>query len=331
MGAQRRHGFVGRCHARGWSLRSRQYVCGPWRARRVRRPCLPRVQGTPAVCDQRRDSHGSAAAPRCMKSIVERSVSRSLRRFAIVIWIGILTAIAGRVLFGKGSNSVYSIFSTAGAAWLAGESLYRPPTLELDQFRYSPPIAAAFAVWSLLPAKVGEVAWRLLNAAVFLGTLAYWSRWWQPHCDRGAMLLLVIPLAVGGLNNGQCNALIAGLLLCSQVWFARGHWWAAGGAIAVCVLLKDYPIALGLLFAIVEPRRFTPRLVLCLAAGFLLPYILRSPEHVTEQYRAWIARVAGDDRTTLDLALAYRDLHMLLRVAGIPLSLFQYRVLESLL
>src|SRR3954453_16276579 len=95
-------------------------------------------------------------------------MSRSTLRVALIVWSLILAAIIGRVLFAKRSNSVYPIFSTAGSAWLAGKTVYSDPTPELDQFRYSPPIAAAFAAWSLLPAPVGEVLWRLLNAAVFI-------------------------------------------------------------------------------------------------------------------------------------------------------------------
>jgi hypothetical protein len=255
-------------------------------------------------------------------------MSRSTLRIAVVVWTLILTAIMGRVLLAKRCNSVYPIFSSAGSAWIAGKPVYRDSNPDLDVFRYSPPIAVGFAGWSLLPAPVGEVLWRLLNAAVLLGGLVYWSRWWRPDWDCGLMLLLVIPLAVGGLNNGQCNALIAGLLLFAQVWFARERLWSAGVAVAICVLLKEYPLALGLLFAIIEPRRFTPRFAICLIAGLALPYLMRSPEYVTGQYRAWLARIAGDDRTTSDISYSYRDLHMLLRVAGVPLSMIQYRALE---
>jgi hypothetical protein len=145
------------------------------------------------------------------------------------------------------------------------------------------------------------------------------------------MMLHVAPLAIGGLNNGQSNAMIAGLLLFAQVWFARGNWWASAAAIAVCVFFKEYPIALGLLLALVEPRRFSPRLAACLAIGLALPYFLRDAHYVTDQYRTWIARVFGDDRTTVGLSQSYRDLQQLLFVSGLPLNLLQYRALEAVL
>jgi hypothetical protein len=62
-------------------------------------------------------------------------------------------------------------------------------------------------------------------------------------------------------------------------------------------------------------------------AGLAMPYLFGSPEYVTEQYRTCLARLVSDDRTA-DIALSYRDLQLLLRVAGLPLSLAQYRLLE---
>jgi hypothetical protein len=252
-------------------------------------------------------------------------------RIAIVIWVCIMAAISGRVLLAKRSNSVYPIFSTAGAAWRAGEPIYIMPTVELDQYRYAPTIAAGFAVWSLLPPPLAEVLWRLLNVGILLGGVYCWSRWWRPDWNAGIMLLLVIPLAVGGLNNGQCNAMIAGLLLFAQVWFARGNWWASASAITVCVFLKEYPIALGLLLALLEPRRFSPRLAVCLLIGLALPYLLRDVDYVNIQYQAWFTRVFNDDRTLTGVSQSYRDLQQLLFVSGLPLSLRQYRTLEAAL
>src|SRR5213078_229023 len=98
--------------------------------------------------------------------------------------------------------------------------------------------------WSLLPDRLAGIVWRGLNAGVFLGGLAMWCRWQRPRLSVAAGMLLVIPLAVGGLNNGQCNALIAGLLLFATAAFARGRWTAAAALITVPVLFKGYPLAL---------------------------------------------------------------------------------------
>src|SRR5262249_26478053 len=163
-------------------------------------------------------------------------------RKALAVWAVILTAICLRVLVSDRANSVYPIFSDAGRKWLAGAELYAPPTRELDQYRYSPIVAIGFAPWSLLPDRPPGVLWPLLDAGVLVGGLAVWWQWWRRE-QRGlpALLLLVLPLAVGGLNNGQCNALIAGLTLLATVAFAGGRLWLAAAAVTVAVLFKGYP------------------------------------------------------------------------------------------
>jgi hypothetical protein len=65
-----------------------------------------------------------------------------------------------------------------------------------------------------------------------------------------------------------------------------------------------------------------------LALGLGLPFLLGDAQYVIDQYSAWWARVLGDDRTAYPLANSYRDLQMLLRVWGWPLSLASYRLLE---
>jgi hypothetical protein len=244
------------------------------------------------------------------------------------VWAVVLIVIGVRVLCSTRANSVYPIFSAAGARWLAGDEVYLPPTADLDVFRYSPPVAAVFAPWSLLPDRLGGLLWRGLNAAVLLGGLAAWCRWLWPRLNVPAVFLLVIPLAVGGLNNGQCNALVIGLLLIAQVAFARGRWTAAAALAVVPVLLKGYPLALGLLLCLIEPRRFGLRLAGCLCVAAALPYLCQRPEYVTEQYAACLRQLNADDRTNFHLEAGYHDLHMLVRRAGLPMDLSAYRLLE---
>jgi hypothetical protein len=251
-----------------------------------------------------------------------------LRRCAIAVWAIILLVLAVRPVVAARSNSVYPIFSAAGRHWIDGESVYPPPTPDLDVFRYSPAVAAFFAPWSMLDDRIAGIAWRLLNAAVFLSGLAVWCRFHRPQLSAAAAALLVVPLAVGGLNNGQCNALMAGMLLLAHTLLTRGRWTVAAVLVTIPVLLKGYPLALGLLFFLVEPKRFAPRLVLCLLIAAALPYFFQRPEFVTEQYAAYFDRLRTDDRSALALDASYRDLHMLVRLANVAMDLRGYRLLE---
>lgn len=254
-------------------------------------------------------------------------MTRPTLRLAIAIWMLILAGIGLRLTLSKRCNSVYPIFSEAGRRWSAGETLYIPPTYELDQFRYTPTVAAFFAPWGLMPDRVGATLWLALSGALFLGSIV---AWWRDPTTTGLALILSIPISLGSLNNGQCNALICAMSLLAMMAFQREWWTLAAVAVTVAVLFKVYPLSLGLLLAILEPRRFGLRFGLVLAAGLALPYLLRPADYVTEQYRALTARVNGDDRTVFPVIYGYRDFQMLTRVVGVPLTRPNYQIVELL-
>ena len=254
-----------------------------------------------------------------------------LPRWAVAVWavILILIVIGLRVALSPRSKGVYPIFSTAGRHWQAAEPVYVPPTAELDVFRYSPPVAAFFSLWSRLPDLPAGLIWRGLNLAVYVAGLAAWCRRRRPALSLPAVMLLVIPLAVGGLNNGQCNALVTGLLLLAHVAFDRQRFFAAAALIATAGLFKGYPIAYGLLLCLLEPRRFTQRLGACLLVGAALPYLCQPAGYVGEQYICYFQRLDMADRSHFALEAGWRDLHMLIRRVGIAMDLNGYRLLET--
>jgi len=256
-------------------------------------------------------------------------MSRLPLRWAVLVWVIIVPAVGVRVLLKPHSNTVFPIFADAGCNWLARHDIYGPPKSGLDQFRYSPAIAAAFAPCTLLPEWLGEVLWRVLNVAAFLAGLAAWTSWqWGDRTNLAAMLILVVPLAVGSVNNGQCNLLLTGLLLGATTSFAAGRWALAAAAITVATLFKGYPLALGLLLVLVEPRCFTPRLVAAVALGIVLPFLFQDADYIAGQYRALFARLGAEDRSTGDISRSYRDAQLLLRSLGLPISLTAYRIVE---
>jgi hypothetical protein len=247
-------------------------------------------------------------------------------RWAVAVWAIILVAISLRAGFATKVDGVYPIFDTAGRHWLAGETAYVPPAPGLDQYRYSPPATAFFGGMALLPERFASLLWRGLNAAVFLAGLAAWCRW--RRIDFASAALLVIPLAIGGLNNAQVNALDVGLLLLAAAAFGRDRYWLAAVLLTIPALFKGYPIALGLLFCLVEPRRFGPRFAISLLLGMAVTFLCQRPAFVWNEFANFVQALRGDDRTAWDIVLGYRDLQMLLRRWGLPLSLYGYRLLE---
>src|SRR5713101_4466051 len=186
-------------------------------------------------------------------------------RLAVGLWAAAFVTVCARFLEPQHGHSVYPIFVGAARNWLAGADLYQPCA---EPYRYSPLVAVLFVPLSLLPDQLGEVLWRVLNVAVFLGALAWWCRAVLPQpLTRGQvalMFLLVLPLSVGNLHNGQSNTLVLGLILAAVAALATADKSGAAGrrcalagvCTAVACLFKVYPAAVGLLLLAVHPRRF---------------------------------------------------------------------------
>jgi hypothetical protein len=257
-----------------------------------------------------------------------RGTADRWRRLAVAAWMAVLVVVCARPLLSARANGVYPIFAEAGRDWLRGTELYPEPCRPHvpDRFRYSPAVAALLAPLALLPDQLGGCLWRLLNAGVFLGAFACWARvrlsaGLRLSAGREAALwLLLLPLSVGSMNNGQSNPLVAGLLLLAVCGAVRQRWNLAAMCVTAACLFKGYPLAIGLLLGAVYPRQFGPRLLLALAAGLALPFLLQAPAYVGQAYQDWLHTVSRDDRTGAALINGYRDLWQLFRVAGVPVT-----------
>jgi hypothetical protein len=240
------------------------------------------------------------------------------------VWAIILLAVCTRSAIQPRERSLYYTWLTAGKDWSNGSPLLyqRAEGDGLDIFRYSPLIAALLTPLQLLDERSGNVLWRLLNAGVFLGGLAYWLRDRLPSNgkSRALFFLVVAPLALASLANGQPNPLVIGLVLFAVGLAGRERWMLAAVCVALACALKIYPIAVGLLLVVAYPRQMTLRLGLALAAVLLLPFLMQHPTYVTEQYSQWVHRLGGDDRMQIVPERAYRDLWLLVRLWHLPIS-----------
>jgi hypothetical protein len=251
-------------------------------------------------------------------------------RLAVAVWLFVILVICGRVALRPRSHNVYPIFATAARHWLAGADLYS--TNEEFPYRYSPGVAALLVPLAGVPDRLGGVAWRLLNAAVYLGALAWWGRsllpWFRIGPHQAWFFLLALPLSLGSVNNGQSNALVLGLLLATVAAAGAERWNLASLCAALACLVKVYPIAVGLLLAALYPRRFAGRFAAMLALGLALPFLLQEPGYVASQYGGWLAHLRADDRQAWALEDTYRDFRLLCRVCHFPLSAAAYAAIQ---
>lgn len=260
--------------------------------------------------------------------------STTWARLTLALWLVVLAGICARTFLANiYTHNVYPIFAYAAERWLAGEGIYMTYTTYRDIFRYSPLAAVLFIPWQLLPDHTASVAWRLLNTALLLGALHLWLRhcWANPwsKTQYWQILLLLLPLVVDNINNGQINPMLLSLLLLATTAVARGRWTLASVCIALACYLKVYPIALGLLLMLLYPRQLPWRVALALVVGFLVPFACQRPTYVWGQYVEWIRYLQFDDRQGASLHTLPRDVRMLLGVFAINLTQAAYLALQA--
>jgi hypothetical protein len=250
------------------------------------------------------------------------------------VWLLVVLVVCGRGAIEPRKHSLYPTYAAAGSDWLAGTSLYYhgPRPSYFDQYRYSPFVAVILVPFHLLPEWLGSLSWRLLNVAVFLAGLEWWIRKAVPVAftmrHQAYVFLAAVPLSLSSLNNSQPNALVIGLLLIAVAAVVEERWWLAAAGVALATALKIYPLAVGLLLAVVYPKRFAPRLLLALACVAGLPFLFQHDDYVAARYREWYQLLGEDDRKFWPLHMTYRDLWLLFRVCHVSLSPRAYIIVQ---
>jgi len=253
--------------------------------------------------------------------------ARLALRVATGLWVAALAVIAIHIWLKPDSNTLFKTFRAGGTRWLASENLYP----KVDEYIYSPFAAAFFAPFALLPNRIGGILWRALSVAVYAGAIAAWLRkLGNVPVERSALAWsFLLPLSLGDIFNGQANPLVIGLLMWAVLACRRERWLLAALCVSVATYFKVYPLAMGLLLAVLHPRKFPLRLAVALAFIFGLSMVLQRPGYVLAQYGNWVASLRQDPRRTLNYFGTYRDFWLLLRVLRIPISMQGWAFLQA--
>jgi hypothetical protein len=250
-------------------------------------------------------------------------------------------------------NSVFLVFRDAGRAWLAGQPLYS----HVGKYLYSPLAAAFFAPFALIPDWAASALWRLGTGLAYLCAIICWFHRYNGRDELPLIrrvgngiqsgvgrrpderklvptvtvlgLLLLLPLSIGNLNNGQASPLIIALLICGCLAVLDQRWTLAAGCIAIATFFKIYPLAIGLLLAVIEPRKLTWRLVLGVLILGILSLVFQRPDYVISQYSDWWRSLGADQRRVSTELGSWRDAWLLLRIAHIPITVGTYAILQA--
>ena len=235
--------------------------------------------------------------------------------------------VAGKCLLAPGKHTVYDEYAQAGLDFWSGE----PVSFVARQ--YLPYFSLALSPLALLPERLGQLAWALSGLALYLSGLRLFFRAAVLPSLRGldpgrawaAFLACALLIGLPSLANEQANVLIAGLLLHGFAAVAQRRWRTA----AICLGLpafKLYPLALGLVLAVMHPRRLLPRLLAVVAGLLAVPWLALPPAEAWQRY-AWIADYAQEGIHSLKYHLV--GVRELLEQHGVELSLREFFPLQA--
>jgi hypothetical protein len=255
-----------------------------------------------------------------------------LERIAIIAWSVVFLVVGTRVFMVPEAKTVYPIFSASARFWWTGTDLYEPgrPTDVQSGYRYGPTCAIAFTPFAIFPDSVGGVLWRLFNVAALLGALSWLARAVLPAklTTRlyAGLVLLVLPMAVQSINNGQANLVVIACMIGGIAAVAQERWNLATALLTAAFVIKLYPLALGMILIVLYPRRLAWRIPLAALLSFLVPFLFQHPDYVIEQYQKWIFLLQFDNRGQLDHM--YRDLWLLIFLYALPISRKMYVLIQ---
>jgi alpha-1,2-mannosyltransferase len=232
-----------------------------------------------------------------------------------VLWLLPLLILAALVATRPDTRTVTPLYHAAVQHWGERQPLYNGPS----GMNYLPHFVALFAPYHLLGRVAGDILWRCTAAVGLAAGLWLFCRSLpgkRPERSFVLVTLVVLPLCLGALRNGQANAHLGAVLLLAAWCLKEQRWWAAAALLWLAVVIKPLGLAaVGLAWA-AYPRLWW-RLALGLPVVALGPFLLGPVDYVWSQYTAALENL----RRCSDIpGRKFADLNGLLRVLGLPLT-----------
>jgi Glycosyltransferase family 87 len=246
---------------------------------------------------------------------------------ALALWFLAVIIVCVRVYRHPGLHSVFWTYRNAGAAWIQQRQIYG---VGGSAFLYSPLIAAFYSPFALISQNASEAIWRLL-----LGVALPLSLWLNSRAlfrfsqnTFACLLLLILPLTLSNLNQGQANVVLIVLLLAATTAALQSQWWTCAFCASVSIYWKLYPVVFALLLTTIFPKKLTLRMLLALVVLFIVSLMLQKPSYVLREYGSWFLHLSSDRRRATEYYGKWRDFYLLLRLIGIPISTMSWKVVE---
>ena len=232
-----------------------------------------------------------------------------------LVWLVPLAIISVIVAIDPFKRTVTQTYHEAVVHWWDRQPIY----VGTRGMNYLPHFVPLFSLFALLPYALCDVLWRWAAVAGFgtglwrfTGTLSGQNR----NRDFALVSVLVMPLCLGALGNGQANAHFGASLLLAAWCLHERRWWWATGCLCLLVALKPLGISAVGLAMIAFPCLWW-RLGLGLGLLAIFPYCFGPPEYVTQQYIAFARNLT---ECFAPSPRSFADINGLLRPFGFKLT-----------
>jgi len=212
-------------------------------------------------------------------------------RSALLCLVCIITAIQA---IGLDEIANFIIFKTTSQRFLHHEDLYEYITYGIiyDRFFYPPQFALLFLPFVVLPIKVSIVLWLALGTFLFYKAL---EKLPLTNVQKTIIFFIVLIDLINSLQNLQTNALNTALVLFVFICLHNNKPVLAALCIAICLSIKIYPAAAGLLFFFYPNKlKFLVWSFLFTALLFLLPLLILPKEYYFSSLQNWVKAVTED-------------------------------------
>ena len=206
--------------------------------------------------------------------------------------IGTKTYHEGGIEYNRFNN--YTIFEKSFQHLKNNQDLYvLYPQEHWDLYKYTPSFSVFFGFFSILPDWLGLNLWNLINAMFLLLAVYYLPK--LNNFQKGLILLIVLIELMTSMQNGQSNALIAGLIILSFGLLERNKSFWATLPIVFSVFIKLFGIV-GFALFLFYPKKMKLVLYSLLWTGILmiLPLFFVDFEQFIKLYSSYVNLLIND-------------------------------------
>jgi hypothetical protein len=248
---------------------------------------------------------------------------------AIGLWLTLAIVISVKTVQNPENHSTYPIFRKASVEFWNGNEVYNSDVFAGD-YRYGPSFAIALGPIAWLPYRIGALVWALINVGLSYWAIRALAQRVFPgmHSPLARDLVLAISVFPSAhcLYASQTNLLVFALVAFASIAILDQKWWLASLLLAVSVNIKIWPLAAALLLTACWPRQLFWRLPLATMAVAALPFLVKPPAWVCQQYLQWYQNLVGPEQ----IRHAYRDAWTIWELISSPVNPRFYAGLQLL-